>query len=627
MTVSRNSTDIKVRLTEKEESELFKVVWFYLNHPVLAVRDILGLPVSAPHVRIAIREEWKRSHVIKLFSRGMMKSTLDAIMAVLAALFLPGVKVLILGPKFRQGRYTFEDAGIEPIIRCAMGTQDRSALFALNSCVDRLKVISRGSDLWKIRFTNGSQIFTGPVGQTGDTIRGLRSNYTKLDEIKDFSDRAINKVIKPMSNVMMNPMGGEDTQKHNKFTFSGTIGYSDDFYASLIEEYYNKMDPDIDGYDENYCVLEFNYEDAFYIDSTENIKLTPENIDKLLESGIIKFYYHINLSELIKDRESDTVDTEDWYAENKNRALKLGDRYFPYSLVNEVSNVEFVDPGEPFAKYKFPEALDGPKDDFAAFLEPLLSCDQGTIMGVDPARESDKTAITIIRPGVLYGDNFNHLIYAYAQKQIPIKDQAVLIRKLVDQFSVEAIYMDKKGNGVGIMDELVDPDLIKVPGAIPFVDPEYDENQRQMAMNGTGRPILHMLNPTVELNTNSATRLRAAFQKKTFLLPKPAPVLQLDSELERVHKDLQALRGQLVKIKAKPVGHGVKFYMPERKSSDESLERGYKDLFSSLLYAFHGLILRTASENDMSGMALEHVIRIKPFAVHRKNRGIPVIRK
>jgi len=609
-----------VRLTEEEKEQLYKVIWFYINHPVLAVRDILGLPIDAPHVRIAIREEWNNHHVIKLLSRGMMKTTLDAIMSILAALLIPGIKILILGPRFRQGRYTFEDAGIEPIVRCQMGVQDKTALFALNSCVDKAKVITRGTDLWRIRFSNGSQIFTGPIGQTGDTVRGLRSNYTKLDEVKDFSDRAINKVIKPMSNVLQNPIGDADTSLVNRFTYSGTIGYSDDYYSSLINEYQEKMDPDSDLFDDDYTIIEFNFEDTFYLDSTESITINSSNVDKLIKQNKVKFFYRINLSEIIKDKESDTVDSEDWFAENKNRPLKLGDRFFPYQLINEVSNMEFTDQNDPNSKYKFPEELSllgGSKKDFAAFLEPILECDQATIMGVDPARESDKTAIVIIRPGELHGDPFNHIIYARTEKQMPIKEQAMLIRRLIDQFSVEAVYIDKKGNGVSIMDELVDPDLTKLPGAIPIVDPEFDENQRQLAESGNGIPILNMVNPTVELNTNTATRLRAAFQKKTFLLPKPFPI-QGDQELERVHRDIQALRGQLRKIKAKPIGQGLKFYMPERKSADESLERGYKDLFSALLYAFHGLLLKVRPDDDTSRGNLGLLSVMRPIVVRRR---------
>jgi hypothetical protein len=202
---------------------------------------------------------------------------------------------------------------------------------------------------------------------------------------------------------------------------------------------------------------------------------------------------------------------------------------------------------------------------------------------------------------------------------MPIKEQAALIRALVEKFSVSGIYMDKKGNGVGVMDELVDPDLMKYPGSIPIVDVEFDENQQTIARTRPCLPILHMLNPTVELNTSTAIRIRAAFQKKTLLLPKPFPI-QGDKELERVHLDLQALRGQLIKIKTKVAGQGLKFFVPERKSADESLERGYKDLFSGLLYAFHGLILETTQEDAPVTGNLASLRTMVPFTVRRRTR-------
>jgi len=610
----------RVTLSEQEEDQLYEVAWFYLRNPVYAVRDILGLPVDAPHVRIAIREEWNHNHVVKLLSRGLMKTTMDAIMSLLSALMRPGTQNLCLGPTFRQGKFVFEQAGIEKMIRCEMGVQNRAAKYAWLSCKNRSRIISRGVDMWKIEFTNGSSIITAPIGNSGDNIRGLRAHATRLDEFKDFSDRIVNKVIKPMSNVLLNPLGNDSNivSKANKFVYSGTIGYADDNYSGTITEYREKMDPDDEKYDSDYVVVEFNYEDCFYVDSTEKIVINSRNVDELIDRKFIKFYYRINLSEITKDRESDTVDSEDWLAENKNVPLRLGDRYFSRDLIDSICSVEFTSTKDKNAKYKYPIALEeeGRFSDFAAFLEPLISCDQETIMGIDPARESDKTAIIIIRPGVLYNELFNHIVYAHTEKAMSIKDQAVLIRKLQRLFTVTDIYMDKKGNGVAIADELAEPDINKDPDAVPIIDPTFDPNFAQMSMQKDCLNILHLLNPTVELNTTTASRIRAAFQKKTLLIPKPLPI-QPDPVFSALHKNIVALRGQLLKIKHKVVGGGLNFYIPEAKSKDESLERGFKDLFSALLYAYYGVWKKLDSLKD-NNMTIQQLDSMLPRSVKLK---------
>ena len=614
-----NFSDERVTLSKDEQQKLFEMAYFYQRHPVLAVRDILGLPVSAPHVRIVIREEWDHNHVVKLLSRGLMKTTLDALMSLLSALLKPGTQNLSLGPTFRQGKFVFEQAGIEKMVRCEMGVQDRKAKYAWKSCKNPTRIISRGVDMWKIEFLNGSSILTAPIGVTGDNIRGLRAHATRLDEFKDFSDRIVNKVIKPMSNVLLNPLGDEDGNMEsvsNKFVYSGTIGYSDDHYSGVIDEYRRKMDEDDDVYDDDYAVMEFNYEDCFWIDSTQDIVINAGNVDRLIEDKTIRFYYRINLSEIIKDKESDTVDEEDWLAENKNTPLRLGSRYFSRDLIDSVCSVEFTDTKDVNAKFKYPVALveEGKFAEFSVFLEPLLECKQYTIMGADPARESDKTAIVIIRLGTLYGDPFCNIVYAYAEKGMSIKDQAVMIRELTNKFNVQRIYMDKKGNGVAIADELAEPDMLRDPDAVPIVDPTFDAKMLEISCTvPDARSILTLLSPNVELNTVTASRLRAAFQNKTLLIPKPLPI-QPDPVLSALHRHIGALRGQLLKVKHKPVSGGLKFYIPEYKSKDESLEKGFKDLFSALQYAYYG-VREYLDEGDDAPLTLAQLDKIAPIVV------------
>ena len=427
-----------------------------------------------------------------------------------------------------------------------------------------------------------------------------------------------------MSNVLLNPLGNENTKfETNKFVYSGTIGYADDHYSNVITEYRDRMDEDGEHYDEDYIVIEFNYEDCYYIDSTQDITISSSNVDRLIDEGIIRFYYRINLAEIIKDGQSETVDIEDWLSENKNIPLKLGDRYFSRELIDSVSSIEFTSISDPYARYKYPIALreEGKFSDFAAFLEPLLSCDQGTIMGIDPARESDKTAIIIIRPGPLYGDAFSHVVYAHTIPggSMTIKEQAIFIRKLQRDFNVVGIYMDKKGNGIAVADELAQPDTNMDPDAVPILDPEFDERFAMMALTTPGhKPILHLLSPTVELNTTAASRLRAAFQNQSLLIPKPVPEVQPDPLLNAVHRHIMAFRGQLIKVKHKLVAGGLKFYIPEYKSKDESLEKGYKDLFSAGLYAYYG-VWELLDHDDDEGMTLKELDKMAPkFVRYRR---------
>jgi len=75
-----------------------------------------------------------------------------------------------------------------------------------------------------------------------------------------------------------------------------------------------------------------------------------------------------------------------------------------------------------------------------------------------------------------------------------------------------------------------------------------------------------------------------------------------------------AFRGQLIKVKHKTVAGGLKFYIPEYKSKDESLEKGYKDLFSAGLYAYYG-IWELMDQDEDEGYSLKELDAMAPVAV------------
>jgi len=217
------------------------MVHFYRRHPVLAVRDLLGLPVTAPHFRLALKAAWFCDHSILLLSRGMMKSTINAIISILKCILYPNRTQLVLGPQFRQGRMIFEDAGIEKILSDRMGMQVHRKGFANQSCMTPRKVINKGSnDIWRVKFRNGSQIVTGPLGKKGSSLLGLRANDIRLDEMRDFTKFQVTKVIHPFANVLADPFTNASENENfegNTFMYGGTIRYTDDYYYEIIEEF------------------------------------------------------------------------------------------------------------------------------------------------------------------------------------------------------------------------------------------------------------------------------------------------------------------------------------------------------------------------------------------------------
>jgi len=597
-----NKTSKNIHLTKKEKLYGLKMIHFYRRHPVLAVRDILGLPVSAPHFRIALRAAWFCDHSVLVLSRGMMKSTINAIVSILKSILYPNRTQLILGPQFRQGRMIFEDAGIEKILSDRMGVQLHRKGFANRSCVTPNKVINKGvNDIWRVKLKNNSQMITGPIGKKGVSLLGIRANDIRLDEARDFTKYQVTKVIQPFANVLADPFNNSGNDKMsfegNTFMYCGTIRYTDDYYYEIIEEYREKMLSDDEMLKYGFCarlkrgkyaVVEFNYEDAFVLNP--NVRrpavLDVESVSKLVKSGDLRFYFRINVEDIEAAKVSDTVNFEDWAAENKNIPIKLGSKEFPYLLLQSVSDdIEFESPDIPNAEYLFPEALQTmDSDNFLASLEPLLECGLPTVMGVDVGTESDKFAITIIRPGTSQGNMFDHIIYAFAKSHMSYSDMRQKLYDCIEKYSVVLIHMDKRGGGTAIRDMLREPDD---ESRIPIVDLSSDPKAAYLPEK---IDMLRMVSATAEYNTTMVNTIKAKFQAKKLLMPRILSI-HPNENLNAVYKDLLALRSQFGKIKSKPVGGGWrKFYVPESKSSDESLERGYKDLFSSTIYAVDALL-------------------------------------
>jgi len=144
--------------------------------------------------------------------------------------------------------------------------------------------------------------------------------------------------------------------------------------------------------------------------------------------------------------------------------------------------------------------------------------------------------------------------------------------------------MDKRGGGTALRDMLREPESNNF---VPIVDKVNDEKAKNIP---NGRDMLRLVNASAEYNTVTVSKVKAMMQSKKLYMPRMVSI-HPNEELNTVYSDLLALRGQFGKIKSRPVGGGWrKYYVPDHKSTDESLEKGYKDLFSSTMYAVDALL-------------------------------------
>jgi len=310
-----------------------------------------------------------------------------------------------------------------------------------------------------------------------------------------------------------------------------------------------------------YCVVEFNYEDAYRLETgtKKPTQMSVEAVDQLVKDKKIHFYFRINVEEIEAAKYSDTVNIEDWMAENKNKPIKLGSKEFPYLLLQSISDsIEFDNPDMENSNLLFPEYLKEAQffarnHGFVAPLEPLLECHLPTVMGVDVATESDKFAIVIIRPGTIQGNLFDNVVYAFAQTHMSYSDMLNKLYECIEKYNVVLFHMDKRGGGTALRDMLREPEDKTRPSIVD----ELTDPKAILHMNRVN--MMRMVNATAEYNTTSANTIKAKMQAKKILIPRIVSI-HPDPEMDLIYRNMLALRSQFGKIKSKPIGGGWKKY-------------------------------------------------------------------
>jgi len=209
-----------VRLSKEDRYKLNqseKLILFYKNHPVEAARDLLHIEL-AWFQRKMLRDLWTKKYNLLLLSRGIGKTWMLAVFAVLYCMLFPRARIGIIAPSFKQAEFVFD--------KIADLTEDSPFLKA------SIAHTQRTTFKQKIRFHNSAFIEGLPLG-TGQKVRGQRYNILLMDEYAQIPEEIIKLAIRPMMKVKRK---GID----NKYVISSTAYYPwNHFYLQYL--FYNVM--------------------------------------------------------------------------------------------------------------------------------------------------------------------------------------------------------------------------------------------------------------------------------------------------------------------------------------------------------------------------------------------------
>lgn len=557
--------------------------------------NITILPVQ----HVILKLMWYKTFPMLIGSRGLGKSFLLALYAVLRALVYQGTRIVIVGAAFRQAKVVFEYIeqiwANAPILRdlCGGGKGRNNREQGPRRDIDRCECIIGDSIIVALPLGNGSK------------IRGQRANIIIADEFASISPDIYETVIKGFGAVSQDPIANVQEQatirlakKLNRWTdtmeqanqaggrgnqsiLSGTAYYSFNWFAKYWGRYKTiiesrgdpkklaeldpdgKVDPDLNWKD--YCVIRLPVD-----------LLPPGFMDlKTIASSRAMSHRSIHLME--------------------------------YSAV-------FAQDSDGFYKRSLIESCvaGNPENDIKFSFTASLRGDPGVkhIIGVDPASESDNFAIVVI---ALHLDH-RRVVYSWTtrKKDFQKRQKAGLtkeknffyfaarkIRDLMKVFHTERIVMDAQGGGYQVEEALHDDDKLQ-PGEMPIwqvKDP--DPKKRKDSDGKRGLHILEMVQfANAQWTAEANNGLKKDMEDRVLMFPYMDSALlglsvEEDKQLKRTFDtledatmEIEALKDELSTIQHTQTPTGRDHWdVPAIKGEGAKRGRMRKDRYSALLMA------------------------------------------
>lgn len=558
-------------------------------------KEILNVQIY-PLQAVILQELWNRKFPMLIGSRGLGKSFILALYALLRMLLLPGRKIVAVGAGFRQSRLIWEYMGNiwknAPVLKDLMGGDVKK--FGPK----------REIDMCRFEFNNGSIMTALPIGD-GQKIRGLRANDIIADEFASMVLEVFETVIAGFGVVTATPIDNirrrarqdlarrlgkiihieKNLFQDNQIVLSGTAYYEFNHFADYWKKWkaiiHSKGDVE-------------KLEKIFKGDIPTNFDWRDYSVIRVPFELVPKGF----MDEAMVARSKATVHAGIYEMEYGAVFSKDSTGFFKRSLIEScvpsITNPITI-------------------DEVDIKPSPLLSGNRKKeyIMAIDPASEQDNFAVTILE----LNERYRSIAYVWTinnkeHKEL-LKDGIVnendfysfccmKIRELCRKFNIIRIMVDSGGGGYAIREGLHDKNRIP-EGEEPFwevidyEDPKDSDSQK-------GRHIIEI----VEFSDNKWVRdanhgLRKDFEDKVLLFPyfdtlsiglaeiKDDHQLRTYDTLQDCYLEIEELKNELCTIimTQTPTGKD-KWDTPELKLPGGKKGRLRKDRYSALLMANMG---------------------------------------
>lgn len=588
-------------MTRKEKVMEGAAYWgsYFRQNPDKFIESYLHIRLKKFQRILIVMMFWSTIFVL-IACRGLGKTFISAVYCCVRCILYPGTKICIASGTRGQAINVLEKIMLE---------------LKPNSPELRAEINEKES---KINGTNAQIVFKNTsvikVVTASDSSRGNRCNVLLLDEYRLISKDTIDTILRKFLTLRRMPRYEELTEEERKSEYDKeknlTIYLSSAFfkdhwsYQKCVDTFKVMMD---DRRRQFLCGF------PYQLSIQEGLLDAEAVADEMSESDFSEVKWSMEMEAMFYGSGEDAF--FDFSSISKNRRIKYP--MLPEKLANKLSNASQV---------KITPKSNGELR--------ILSADIALMSS--KKHNNDATAIFINQMNTTkIGRYVSNIVYADTYEGLRTNEQALVIRKLYEEYDCDYIVLDTNGIGLGVFDELahdiVDTDTGEIYPALSCC------NDKVMADRCTvpgAEKVIWSVKATAQFNSDCAFLLREAFKSgrirlmaneydaeeylaeiKGYASLSPSEKLQI--KLPYIHTTL--LIDELTKLQHETSGGKVKIF-------EKSGMR--KDRYSSLSYNYYVAI---QLENKMSkkannGVGISDSFIIKPPHSRKAVKGASVFR-
>lgn len=449
---------------------------YYRANPHRFAHDYLHIDLRL-FQKIVINMMIRSTNAVFIGARGIGKTYLSAIFCCIKAILWPGSKIVIASGTRGQSINVLEKIMLE--------LKPNSPELAAE--IEEAKI--NGTDA-KIVFKNGSYI---KVVTAGDSSRGNRATVLILDEFRLISKDVIDTILRKFLTQRRMPRYEELTKLERRAEYDKDKNMT----AYLSSAYYTdhwSYTKCLDTFDEmlNESKSQFVCSLPYQLSIEEGLLDADTVLDEMSETDFSEVKFSMEYEALFYGSLEDAF--FDFASVSKNRRIKYP--MLPDNLSGKIAsnqNIHIV-PRKPGEKR-------------------VLSVDIA-LMKSSKKRKNDATAIFVNQMlPTKAGRYVSNIVYADGNEGMHTADQALLIRKLFDEYDCDYLVIDANGVGAGVADLLLRDIPDPVTGDIyPAISCCNNPDMAARCISQDARKVIWSIKASSQFNSDIAYLLREGFR-------------------------------------------------------------------------------------------------------------------